>query len=207
MAEGRVDESSRYTSVNTAAGRRVDVGSADGRRPVAEERSPTMTAQQTDFEARAAEIREAYLKPGAATPVDRARRPPHGADLQRRRAHDPVLPGCARLPADRADGEPRLQRARRTCSSTSGTTTCWRSSISRAWASSRASRRSAASSTSRSRSTRSSSSRSRRASSSTASRTSGPTGADDSLYFKDPDGIQIELIREPLLVMEGRPLG
>ena len=32
-------------------------------------------------------------------------------------------------------------------------------------------------------------------------------GAVDSLYFKDPDGIQIELIREPLLVMEGRPLG
>lgn len=31
-------------------------------------------------------------------------------------------------------------------------------------------------------------------------------GATDSLYFKDPDGIQIELIREPLLVMEGRPL-
>jgi glyoxylase I family protein len=32
-------------------------------------------------------------------------------------------------------------------------------------------------------------------------------GAVDSLYFKDPDGIQIELIREPLLQMEGRPLG
>lgn len=32
-------------------------------------------------------------------------------------------------------------------------------------------------------------------------------GAVDSLYFKDPDGIQIELIRESLLVMEGRPLG
>jgi glyoxylase I family protein len=31
-------------------------------------------------------------------------------------------------------------------------------------------------------------------------------GAVDSLYFKDPDGIQIELIREPLLVMERRPL-
>src|SRR5436190_24080405 len=32
-------------------------------------------------------------------------------------------------------------------------------------------------------------------------------GATDSLYFKDPDGIQIELIREPLLVMERKPLG
>ena len=31
-------------------------------------------------------------------------------------------------------------------------------------------------------------------------------GAVDSLYFKDPDGIQIELIREPLLTMERRPL-
>ena len=31
-------------------------------------------------------------------------------------------------------------------------------------------------------------------------------GAVDSLYFKDPDGIQIELIREPLLVMERRRL-
>jgi glyoxylase I family protein len=31
-------------------------------------------------------------------------------------------------------------------------------------------------------------------------------GAVNSLYFKDPDGIQIELIREPLLVMDGRPL-
>src|SRR5690348_10055882 len=29
----------------------------------------------------------------------------------------------------------------------------------------------------------------------------------DSVYFKDPDGIQIELIREPLLVMERQPLG
>ena len=32
-------------------------------------------------------------------------------------------------------------------------------------------------------------------------------GATDSLYIKDPDGIQIELIREPLLVMERKPLG
>jgi glyoxylase I family protein len=31
-------------------------------------------------------------------------------------------------------------------------------------------------------------------------------GAMDSLYIKDPDGIQIELIREPLLVMDRRPL-
>jgi glyoxylase I family protein len=31
-------------------------------------------------------------------------------------------------------------------------------------------------------------------------------GAVDSLYIKDPDGIQIELIREPLLVMDRRPL-
>ena len=32
-------------------------------------------------------------------------------------------------------------------------------------------------------------------------------GAVDSLYVKDPDGIQIELIREPLLVMDRRDLG
>jgi glyoxylase I family protein len=32
-------------------------------------------------------------------------------------------------------------------------------------------------------------------------------GANDSIYFKDPDGIQIELIREPLRVMDGRDLG
>jgi glyoxylase I family protein len=31
-------------------------------------------------------------------------------------------------------------------------------------------------------------------------------GAVDSLYVKDPDGIQIELIREPLLIMERRRL-
>jgi glyoxylase I family protein len=31
-------------------------------------------------------------------------------------------------------------------------------------------------------------------------------GAVNSLYFKDPDGIQIELIREPLLVMDGQAL-
>ena len=31
-------------------------------------------------------------------------------------------------------------------------------------------------------------------------------GAHNSLYFKDPDGIQIELIREPLLTMESRSL-
>ena len=32
-------------------------------------------------------------------------------------------------------------------------------------------------------------------------------GITDSLYFRDPNGIQLELIREPLLQMEGRPLG
>ena len=32
-------------------------------------------------------------------------------------------------------------------------------------------------------------------------------GANDSIYFKDPDGIQIEFIREPLKVMDGRSLG
>jgi len=32
-------------------------------------------------------------------------------------------------------------------------------------------------------------------------------GAKDSIYFKDPDGIQIELIREPLLRMDDKPLG
>jgi glyoxylase I family protein len=32
-------------------------------------------------------------------------------------------------------------------------------------------------------------------------------GAKDSIYFKDPDGIQIELICEPLKVMDGRSLG
>jgi glyoxylase I family protein len=31
-------------------------------------------------------------------------------------------------------------------------------------------------------------------------------GARDSIYFKDPDGIQIEFIREPLLRMDGRSL-
>jgi glyoxylase I family protein len=32
-------------------------------------------------------------------------------------------------------------------------------------------------------------------------------GVADSLYFRDPDGIQIELLREPLKQMDGRPLG
>ena len=32
-------------------------------------------------------------------------------------------------------------------------------------------------------------------------------GAVDSMYFKDPNGVQIELIREPLLRMDNRPLG
>jgi len=32
-------------------------------------------------------------------------------------------------------------------------------------------------------------------------------GATNSIYFKDPDGIQIELIREPLLRMDDQPLG
>jgi glyoxylase I family protein len=31
-------------------------------------------------------------------------------------------------------------------------------------------------------------------------------GANDSIYFKDPNGIQIEFIREPLLRMDGRSL-
>jgi glyoxylase I family protein len=32
-------------------------------------------------------------------------------------------------------------------------------------------------------------------------------GISNSVYFKDPDNIQIELLREPLLEMGGRPLG
>jgi glyoxylase I family protein len=32
-------------------------------------------------------------------------------------------------------------------------------------------------------------------------------GITNSVYFKDPDNIQIELLREPLLEMGGRPLG
>jgi len=32
-------------------------------------------------------------------------------------------------------------------------------------------------------------------------------GLTNSIYFKDPDGIQIELLAEPLLVMDERPLG
>lgn len=32
-------------------------------------------------------------------------------------------------------------------------------------------------------------------------------GIENSVYLKDPDGIQIELLQEPLLEMEGRPLG
>ena len=32
-------------------------------------------------------------------------------------------------------------------------------------------------------------------------------GVANSVYFKDPDGIQIELLREPLLRMDDRPLG
>jgi glyoxylase I family protein len=32
-------------------------------------------------------------------------------------------------------------------------------------------------------------------------------GIIDSIYFKDPDGIQIELIREPLMVQDGHRLG
>ena len=32
-------------------------------------------------------------------------------------------------------------------------------------------------------------------------------GVENSVYFKDPDGIQIELLREPLREMDGRALG
>jgi glyoxylase I family protein len=32
-------------------------------------------------------------------------------------------------------------------------------------------------------------------------------GITNSIYFKDPNGVQIELLREPLLVMDERPLG
>ncbi len=32
-------------------------------------------------------------------------------------------------------------------------------------------------------------------------------GVTTSIYFKDPDGIQIELIAEPLRIMDGRSLG
>ena len=32
-------------------------------------------------------------------------------------------------------------------------------------------------------------------------------GVVTSIYFKDPDGIQIELIAEPLRIMDGRGLG
>ena len=45
-----------------------------------------------------------------AAGLDRARAAPHRPDQQRRRAHDPVLPGPAGVPAHRADREPRLPR-------------------------------------------------------------------------------------------------
>ncbi len=32
-------------------------------------------------------------------------------------------------------------------------------------------------------------------------------GIENSVYFKDPDGVQIELLKEPLLEMEGKGLG
>lgn len=32
-------------------------------------------------------------------------------------------------------------------------------------------------------------------------------GVTNSIYFRDPNGVQIELIQEPLLQMDGRPLG
>ena len=48
--------------------------------------------------------------PGRAGGVDRPRAAPHRADQQRRRADRALLPGRARLPADRADREPRLRR-------------------------------------------------------------------------------------------------
>ena len=32
-------------------------------------------------------------------------------------------------------------------------------------------------------------------------------GITNSIYFRDPDGVQIELLREPLLEMDQRPLG
>jgi glyoxylase I family protein len=35
----------------------------------------------------------------------------------------------------------------------------------------------------------------------------GPPSVTDSVYFHDPDGALIEILQEPLAVMEGRPLG
>ena len=164
-----------------------------------------MTAQQTDFEARAAPIRQKYLKPKAQRPPSTARGVHHVAlicsDVERTiQFYDGVLgfPLFEIIENRDYKGSTHLFF--------DGTRTCWRSSTSPAWGSARALSRSAACSTSPSRSSRSSSSR-QGAPGGGRMPYVGPDRGIDSIYFKDPDGIQIELIREPRLVMDGRPLG
>ena len=61
--------------------------------------------------------------PRRAAAVERPGRAPRRPHLRRRRAHDPLLPGGARLPAHDDVREPRPRRARPTSSSTSAPAT------------------------------------------------------------------------------------
>ena len=164
-------------------------------------------AELVELEARRAELRETYLLPVAERRHPGPRHPSRRPDLLRRRADDPVLPGPARLPAGRAGREPRLPRARRTSSSTSGNQTLLgffdfpglglepgieaiggvqhiAISVPRdRWEQLR-DRLDAAGVT-----------------------YVGPDlGIEESMYFKDPDGIQIELLSDPLMYFGGRQL-
>ena len=149
------------------------------------------------------DLRERFVKPPDERPASTGRRrPPPGADLLGPRDDDHVLPRPARASRSSSCSRTATTRARPTSSSTSATGTCWPSSTSPASGSSRCPRASAACSTSPSRSPPSSSRRPRRASSVAGVVYRGPDlGVEESIYFKDPDNIQVELIRQPLFEM------
>ena len=113
--------SPRPTAPRSWSGRCTPASPPDTARPARPTHQETAMTDQTtaapetagrDLEALAArrtELREAYLRPARrAAGVDGPRAAPHRADQQRRRDDDPLLPGRPRLPADRADREPRL---------------------------------------------------------------------------------------------------
>ena len=142
-------------------------------------------------------LREASRPAGLVGP----RPAPLRAGQLRRRAHRALLPGAARVPADRDLREPRLRRLATTSSSTSATATCWPSSTSPASTSAPTPRCSAACTTSRSRSTPDRWEHLR-------------AKLDDagveyllesevSIYFRDPDGARLELLADPLGEMYG----
>ena len=164
-------------------------------------------AELVELEARRAELREKYLRPPEDRPTTTGRGIHHAAlicsDVEATIRFYQDLLGFPLVELV----ETVITRGRRTSSSTSATRRCSASSTSRDSASSRASSRSAASSTSRSPARGTAGRRLQKRLDEAGVKYAGPDqGIPESMYFKDPDGIQIELLSDPLMYFGGHQL-